>query len=92
MRSVVSFRTIPVLIDGHDTEGVLLLYEGQLVAVLARLDAETHDPDIQGRWHLEAGLGPCQTMGTHLFQTLDEAARWAQDTVQGHAALPNGAS
>jgi len=47
MPSAVSFQSIPVLIDGHDTEGSLLLHDGQLVAVLARLDGQSHDR-VQG--------------------------------------------
>jgi hypothetical protein len=82
MRSAISFQPIPVLIDGHDTEGSLVLHDGQLVAVLARLDGETHDPELKGRWHLEAGIGPCEEIGTRLFENLEEAARWAFDRVQ----------
>jgi hypothetical protein len=87
MRSAVSFQAIPLLIDGHDTEGSLVLHEGQLVAVLARLDGDSHDPEFKGRWHLEAGFGPCQEVGTQLFETLEDAARWAHRRVQtgGHA-------
>jgi hypothetical protein len=82
MRSAVSFQAIPVLIDGHDTEGSLVLHDGQLVAVLARLDGDSHDPEFKGRWHLEAGFGPCQEVGTRLFETLEDAARWAYCCVQ----------
>src|SRR5688572_2032077 len=82
MRSAVSFQAIPVLIDGHDTEGSLILHDGQLVAVLARLDGESHDPEFKGRWHLEAGFGPCQEVGTRLFEDLGEAARWACERVR----------
>jgi hypothetical protein len=73
MRSAIAFQSIPVLIDGHDTEGSLVLHDGQLVGVLARLDGESHDPEFKGRWHLEAGIGPCQEMGTLIFENLDEA-------------------
>ena len=83
MGSAIPFQPIPVLIDGHDTEGSLVLHDGQLVAVLARLDGESHDPEFKGRWHLEAGLGPCQEVGTHLFGSLEEAARWAYHRVNG---------
>jgi hypothetical protein len=82
MRSAVSFQAIPVLIDGNDTEGSLVLHDGQLVAVLARLDGDSHDPDFKGRWHLEAGFGPCQEVGTRLFESLEDAARWAHSRVQ----------
>jgi hypothetical protein len=81
MRSAVSFQSIPILIDGHGTEGRLLLHEGQLVAVLARLDGLSHDEACRGQWHLEAGFGPCQATGTYLFQTLDAAGIWADDRV-----------
>jgi hypothetical protein len=84
MRSAIAFQPIPVLIDGHDTEGSLVLHDGQLVAVLARLDGESHDPEFKGRWHLEAGIGHCQEVGTITFQDLNEAGRWAYERVRGH--------
>jgi hypothetical protein len=84
MRSAISFQPIPVLIDGHDTEGSLVLHEGQLLAVLARLDGETHAPEFKGRWHLEAGFGACQEVGTQLFENLEEAARWVFGRVQAN--------
>ena len=82
MRSSISFQPIPVLIDGHDTEGSLVLHDGQLVAVLARLDGESHAPEFKGRWHLEAGFGRCEEVGTRLFENLEEAAQWAFGRVQ----------
>ena len=76
---VITFQAIPVLIDGHDTQGQLVLADGELVAVLARLDGETHDPKLKGLWHLEAGFGRCDEGRTLVvFETLDEAAAWAQ--------------
>jgi hypothetical protein len=84
MRSSVSFQSIPVLIDGHDTAGSLVLHEGQLIGVLARLDGEAHQPELHGSWHLEAGFGPCQAVGTHVFGDLDEAGRWFQGRLQEH--------
>jgi hypothetical protein len=82
MAGTVSFQPIPILIDGHDSEGTLVLYGRDLVAVLARLDGEAHDPEIKGRWHLEAGFGPCQDVQMRLFETLDEAAAWARLRVE----------
>ena len=75
MTPSITFQTIPILIDGHDTQGLLALLDGQLVAVLARLDGETHDPQMKGSWHLEAGFGPCHTVGD-LFKTSEEIAAW----------------
>jgi hypothetical protein len=79
--SVVSFQPLPILIDGYDTEGHLVLIDGQLAAVLARLDADAHEPEFKGRWHLEAGFGHCDVPGTHVFPTLDEAGAWVQGQV-----------
>jgi hypothetical protein len=41
----ISFKPIPVLIDGHDIDGNLILSDGQLTAVIVRLDGESHEPD-----------------------------------------------
>jgi hypothetical protein len=76
----ISFRSIPILIDGHDTEGLLTLFDGQLVAVLSRLDGEIHDLDLKGSRHLEAGFGPCQGAGG-LFKTPEEIADWATQEI-----------
>ena len=76
---VVSFQSIPILIDGHDTAGCLALVDGQLAAVLARLDRDAHPPELKGRWHLEAGFGLCGGTGTHVFATLDDAGAWVQE-------------
>jgi hypothetical protein len=89
MRSAISFQPIPVLIDGHDTEGSLVLHDGQLIAVLARLDGESHDPEFKGRWHLEAGFRRCQEVGTELFENLEEAARWAYHRVRLRSQTDN---
>lgn len=52
----INFQPIPVLIDGFDTEGQRVLAEGELCAVLTRLDGDAHDPEMKGWWHLEAAL------------------------------------
>ncbi|UVF22397.1 hypothetical protein HPT29_024890 (plasmid) [Microvirga terrae] len=39
-----------VLIDGHDSEGKLVLANTQLAAVLVRLGSETHAPEHAGQW------------------------------------------
>jgi hypothetical protein len=78
----ISFQPIPILIDGHDTQGQLVLLGRDLVAVLSRLDGETHDPEVKGHWHLEAGFGPCEEVGGMVFQTLDQAGKWARARVE----------
>jgi hypothetical protein len=57
----ISFQPMRVLIDGHDSEGRLILADNQLAAVIARLDGDHHDLERKGLWHLEAGFGKCNT-------------------------------
>jgi hypothetical protein len=61
-----------------------VLIDGQLVAVLARLDGDAHDPAMKSWWNLEAGFGPCQAVGDHLFQTLEDAETWVRQEVAAH--------
>ena len=82
----ITFQAIPVLIDGHDTQGQLVLYDGQLTAVLARLDGDAHDPAMKNWWNLEAGFGPCEAVGDNLFKSLDDAADWARACVEQRIA------
>jgi hypothetical protein len=65
----ISFKPIPVLIDGHDTDGNLILSDGQLTAVIVRLDGESHEPEHKGLWNLEAGFGKCAVRYAPLFKT-----------------------
>jgi hypothetical protein len=81
----ISFQTIPIPIDGHDTQGLLVLFNGQLVAVLSRLDGETHEQKLKGQWHLEAGFGPCQEGGL-LFTTHDDITVWVRQRTHGKYA------
>ena len=74
-----------VLIDGHDSEGNLVLVEDQLAAVIVRLDGQTHDPEHKGLWNLEAGFGKCNVREAPLFKTPEEAGAWVDQTLNGKA-------
>ena len=74
----ISFQPIRVLIDGHDTDGRLILADGQLTAVIVRLDGSIHDPEHKGLWHLEAGFGKCDVRKLSLFRTPEEAGAWVE--------------
>jgi hypothetical protein len=80
----ITFTPMRVLIDGHDTYGNLILSDGQLAAVVVRLDGEHHDTEHKGLWNLEAGFGKCAaTRSAPLFQTLEEAGAWVRNTLTG---------
>jgi hypothetical protein len=82
----ISFQPMRVLIDGHDTDGRLVLADNQLAAVFVRLDGTHHDPDRYGLWHLEAGFGKCSVRDAPLFKTPEEAGAWVEQTLMSKAA------
>jgi hypothetical protein len=83
----ISFLPMRVLIDGHDTDGTLVLANNQLAAVFVRLDGTHHDPEHKGWWHLEAGFGKCAaTTTSRLFRAPEEARAWVEQTLMGKAA------
>ena len=82
----ISFQPMRVLIDGHDTDGRLILADNQLAAVFVRLDGTYHDPEYKGWWHLEAGFGKCNVRNTPLFKTPEEAGAWVEQTLMRKAA------
>ena len=81
----ISFQPMRVLIDGHDSEGILILANGQLAAVIVRLDGEIHDPRNKGLWHLEAGFGKCDArVAPPVFTTPEQAGAWVEKALMGH--------
>jgi hypothetical protein len=82
----ISFQPMRVLIDGHDSEGRLILADSQLAAVIVCLDGVHHDRECKGRWHLEAGFGKCNIKGAPLFNTPEEAGAWVEQTLTGETA------
>jgi hypothetical protein len=69
MTLTISFQPMRVLIDGHDSDGRLILANDQLAAVIVRLDGQIHTPEQKGLWHLEAGFGKCDVRDAPLFKT-----------------------
>ena len=82
----ITFMPMRVLIDGHDTYGNLILSDGQLAAVIVRLDGEHHGREDKGLWNLEAGFGKCASRSVPVFKTLDEAGAWVEQTLTGKTA------
>jgi hypothetical protein len=81
----ITFMPMRVLIDGHDTYGNLILSDGQLAAVIVRLDGEHHGREDKGLWNLEAGFGKCADRNAPLFKTPEEAGAWVDQTLTGKA-------
>ncbi|WP_246215708.1 hypothetical protein [Microvirga makkahensis] len=75
---------MPVMIGRGDREGRLVLVDGELVAVLVRLDGDTHAADVRGQWFLEAGFGPLDTKRHPTFTDPEEAKRWVLSQFDGN--------
>ena len=58
-----------------DRTACLLFLDGDLSAVLVRLDEEAHGHE-RGSWFLEIGFGPCEVTPPPLFATMDAAQTW----------------
>jgi hypothetical protein len=86
----ISFQPMRVLIDGHDSEGYLVLADDQLAAVIVRLDGEAHDATARGLWHLEAGFGKCAAppYGAPLWATPEEAGLWVEEKLGRRSGRP----
>jgi hypothetical protein len=79
----VTFQPIPVLINSHgNNEGRLVLADGQLVAVLVRLDGDVDAAELKGSWFLESGTGHCSVVDPPLFPDLADARSWVEGRLQ----------
>ena len=72
--AMLSTSSIRVAVDGGDSEGLLVLADQALVAVLVCLEEAFYEQE-RGRWHLEAGFGHCATRPL-TFPALESALRW----------------
>ncbi|MCJ2086338.1 hypothetical protein MKK88_10075 [Methylobacterium sp. E-005] len=71
---VLQLQPIAVDTNSPDREGMLVIANGLLVAVLVRLAEPEHDN--VGSWFLEAGFGRLQGQRVPTFPTLEDACRW----------------
>jgi len=83
----ISFEPVAVLIDEDGDEARLVLVDGKLTAVVALLRSDVHAPEDRGRWHVEAGFGPCAFVaGAGVFDSLDAVKAWVERSVAEDAA------
>jgi len=76
-------QPVPVNTGSADEQGCLVFVDGRLVALLVRLSDGAHDePELWGRWFLEAGLGPCRMEPREVtFASCEQAQAWARERV-----------
>lgn len=61
-------------------QGLLVMAESQLVAVLVHL-SDAYGEDA-GKWHLEAAFGRVAHPGAPIFADLDEAQAWIEERLR----------
>jgi hypothetical protein len=64
-----------------DEDGLLVLLDERLVAVLVRLEDESH-AEMIGSWFLEAGFGPCRTTCPPVFDTVETGLAWIRSRLR----------
>lgn len=73
-------QPVKVLIDGHDSEGRLILADDQRSAVIVRLDCQT-SIGAQGALAPGSRVRQLQRPGCTLFKAPDEAGAWVKTTL-----------
>ena len=64
-----------------DSNAIILLADGAMIAVLVELSDEGHGPD-QGKWALEAAFAIEAERVPSMFVSADEAAEWISTHVR----------
>ena len=93
MTQSILFQPVTVAIDADGDEARLAFVGDRLVAVVTRLQSGAHPSEHRGRWHLEAGFGPCVLPAKSLlFASLDEVAAWIERCLADAPAASLGAA
>jgi len=73
----------PIRVDTHSRveEGLLVLSDGALVALLVRIADEMHEESQIGSWFVEAAFGPCAGGDGLLFAAVGDAEAWVADCI-----------
>ncbi|GJD83427.1 hypothetical protein [Methylobacterium haplocladii] len=85
VETLVVLQPIAVDTGSPDREGMLVLANGMLVAVLVQLMAPEHRNP--GYWFLESGFGSLRDLKPPAFETLEEAKRWLRQRLNTRDAV-----
>ena len=78
---MISLQPVRVKTGKDDEDGLLVLVDGSLVALLVQLSGEEQG-ELIGSWFLEVGFGPYATTQPPVFPSLVEAQAWIEQHVQ----------
>jgi hypothetical protein len=74
----ITFQPIQVALHARSVDGLLVVCDSAVCAVLTRLDADVDPP---GGWFVEAAFGPLDDRKHPSFLELDEVEAWVRATV-----------
>ncbi len=80
VETLVTMQPIAVNTGSDDRDGMLVMANGMLVAVLVRL--ATPDHEDFGNWFVEVALGPLGDRLAPTFGSLDDATRWMRQRLR----------
>jgi hypothetical protein len=83
MAPTITRQLARVAVDGDKSEpGCLVFADGILVAVISHLQ-NTVDGELQHRWYLEAGFGPCSRVKPDpIFMSKEQAQAWIESCLR----------
>ena len=80
VETLVTMQPIAVDTGSDDRDGMLVMANGMLVAVLVQL--ATPDHEDAGDWFVEVALGPLRAHLAPTFENLDDATRWMRRRIR----------
>ena len=80
---MVEITWLPMRVETGTPEenGRLILVNGKLAAVFVHLSDDHLIPDLQGKWFLEAGLGP-HFEEYKVFSTFEAVEAWVRESFE----------
>lgn len=79
---MIAFQDVKVATGSADEEGRLVLADGRLVAVIVRLDDESHGV-TRGQWSVEAGFDGVDSAKPPVLADLDAVRVWVEGQIAG---------
>ncbi|MCJ2131016.1 hypothetical protein [Methylobacterium sp. E-045] len=81
VETLVTMQPIAIDTGSDDRDGMLVMANGMLVAVLVKLATPEHEQE--GDWFVEVALGPLRVHLAPTFGSLDDATRWMRHHLRG---------
>lgn len=79
---MIAFQDVKIATGSADEEGRLVLADGRLVAVIVRLDDESHGA-TRGQWSVEAGFDGVDSAKLPVLADLDAVRIWVETQISG---------